>query len=396
MHIDQHYRYSGGTEQYLLSLTKRLEELGHEVIVAYGIKSQDPYHVQGRKEYCIPGIEKVSSFLYRDNSLLKTLTEVIKGENPDVIHVHNVRNFAAIKRCIDLRPTVRFVHDPTLCCFRDWKLLPDLKRICTKRVGINCLFTGCLIRYRETSWSAIAKKHLEIHIHKKLSRIIVASKYMKNLLIQNGIPSEKITILPYFTSMPPVDSLSYPSNENTILYVGLIHLVKGVNYLIAALQYVNSDFKAIFIGQGSYLEEYKRFAKKLGLEDKVRFLGWVPNVELSSYYQQASLLVVPSWWVEAFGIVGVEAMAHARPVIAFNTGGIPDWLVDGETGFLVERGDLQGLAEKISLLLENKELARRMGENGRLKVLRQYQLGTHLDGLIKIYQDCIKGDNDKE
>lgn len=390
LHIDQQYRFSGGTEQYVISVAKRLEELGHEVIIAYGMKSPDTYHVQGRKEYCIPGIEKIPSFfIKRDNSPVKRLTEFIQREKPDVIHIHNVRNFSIIERCIDLKPTIRFAHDPTLCCFQDWKLLPDFRTICTRRVGINCLFTGCLFRYYDTPWNALIKKHREIQIHKQLSKIIVASQYMKKLLIQNGLPSEKITVLPYFTNMAPTeDSLSYPSNENIILYVGLIHFVKGVDYLIAALQHVKTDFRAIIIGQGSYLKEYKKFAQELGVEDRITFMGWIPNEKLGYYYQKASLLVVPSFWIEAFGIIGIEAMAHARPVVAFNTGGISDWLENGETGFLVERGDVQALAEKITLLLENKTLAKKMGEHGRFKTLQQYQLDTHVETLLRIYQDC--------
>ena len=63
MHIDQQYRHSGGAEQYLLSIVKRLEELNHEIVIAYGIKSQSDFQSKGRKEYCIPGIEKIPSFL---------------------------------------------------------------------------------------------------------------------------------------------------------------------------------------------------------------------------------------------------------------------------------------------------------------------------------------------
>jgi glycosyltransferase involved in cell wall biosynthesis len=209
---------------------------------------------------------------------------------------------------------------------------------------------------------------------------------MKRLLIQIGIQSEKIVILPYFTSINPLDSFSYPFNENTILYVGLIHLVKGVDYFLSALKYVKANYKAILIGKGSYMEEYKKFSNELGIQNKVRFLGWVPNEELHYYYQQASLLVVPSMWVEAFGIIGIEAMAHSRPVVAFNTGGIPDWLDNGKTGFLVERGDIQNLANKITLLLKNKELAKKMGENGRREALKKYQLNTHIKELINLYQ----------
>jgi glycosyltransferase involved in cell wall biosynthesis len=390
MYIDQQYRFSGGVEQYVYSVTNGLEQMGHEIIAVYGIKSENTHHFRGRNEYWVPGIEKVPHLFVRNDIALKRVTEIIKSDKPDLIHVHNIRNFAVIKRCSDLAPTIRTVHDPTLCCYRDWKLLPDLNRICTKRVGINCLFTGCLSQYHESPLSAIPKKYKEIKVHKELSRIIVSSNYMKDLLVQNKIPSEKIRILPYFTHTQDLDSPSFPADQNIILYVGLIHLIKGVDKLIAALKHLKKDFKAIIIGQGDYLEQYKNIANELGLEEKIQFIGWVPNEDLSSYYRQASVLAVPSWWAEAFGIVGIEAMANARPVVAFRTGGIPDWLEDRETGFLVERGDIKGLAEKISLLLDNKDLARRMGENGRQKVLAKYQLDTHLNALLKIYQDCIK------
>ncbi len=384
MHIDQQYRYSGGVEQYVYNATKGLEEMGHRIVIVYGVKSEDTHHVRGRKEYCVPGIETIPNLFTRDDSVLKRVTEIIKSEKPDIIHVHNIRNFSVIKRCADLAPTIRTVHDPTLCCYRDWKLLPDLNRLCTKRVGISCLFTGCLRQYHESPLSAIPKKYKELKVHRKLSRIIVSSNYMKDLLVQNKIPSDKIIVLPYFAPSQELDASSFPSNQNIILYVGLIHLVKGVDKLIAALKHVKHDFKAIIIGQGDYLEQYKKFASELGLEEKIHFAGWVPNEELRGYYQDASVLVVPSWWAEAFGIVGIEAMANARPVVAFKTGGIPDWLEDKETGYVVERGNIEELAEKISLLLDNKELARRMGENGRQRVLPKYRLDTHLNKLSDI------------
>ncbi len=92
------------------------------------------------------------------------------------------------------------------------------------------------------------------------------------------------------------------------------------------------------------------------LERGIQFVCWASNEEMSIYYRKASVLPIPSWWAEAFGIVGIEAMSNSRPVVAFRTGGIPDWLGDQETGYLVERGDIKGLADKISLLLDQEDL----------------------------------------
>jgi hypothetical protein len=111
----------------------------------------------------------------------------------------------------------------------------------------------------------------------------------------------------------------------------------------------------------------------------VRFHGFVPSGELKNFYQDASLLAVSSVWPEPFGLVGQEAMFYGLPVVGFDAGGIREWLLDGENGFLVGWKDIDGLALRIEQLLRDKDLGRRLGARGRELVSQQQAISQ---------QDC--------
>jgi glycosyltransferase involved in cell wall biosynthesis len=111
----------------------------------------------------------------------------------------------------------------------------------------------------------------------------------------------------------------------------------------------------------------------------VRFHGFVPSGELKNFYQEASLLAVSSVWPEPFGLVGQEAMFYGLPVVGFDAGGIREWLLHGENGFLVRWKDIDGLALRIEQLLRDKDLGRRLGARGRELVSQQQTISQ---------QDC--------
>jgi glycosyltransferase involved in cell wall biosynthesis len=219
--------------------------------------------------------------------------------------------------------------------------------------------------------------------------MLVASRYMKDLLAFNGIPESKISVLPLFTRLPPMEDIESDSSENIVLFVGLIHPVKGADKLIKALALVKSEFRAHLIGEGPNLEQYRRLAADEGIGDRINFARWVEHDKISQYYAEASVVAVPSWWTEAFGIVGIEAMAHATPVVAFETGGISDWLDDGVTGFLVQRGDIDTLAAKIDALLSDKALASEMGQNAREAAEKKFNREDYLPKLIGVYERVL-------
>jgi glycosyltransferase involved in cell wall biosynthesis len=125
----------------------------------------------------------------------------------------------------------------------------------------------------------------------------------------------------------------------------------------------------------------------MGLSGRIDFKGDRPSPQ--ELYPTARLVVVPSLWPEPFGLVGPEAMAHGIPVVASRVGGIPEWLDDGEVGFLVEPGDVQGLADRINRLLFDRPLARRLGQRARAVAGNRFTVPGYVDRFLDVLKEAI-------
>jgi glycosyltransferase involved in cell wall biosynthesis len=213
---------------------------------------------------------------------------------------------------------------------------------------------------------------------------------MKDVFLQHGFAEEQVEIMWYPTALPPLRDDCDTNGETNIVFLGKINRYKGVDYLLRALSKIRSPFSSYILGDGPCLAKCQRLSRKLGLSGVVRFVGWVPHQEIKRYLQRASVVVVPSIWPEPFGIVGIEAMAYAKPVVAFDVGGIPDWLLDGETGYLVPPKDVTGLAKKIEYLLENPAQARALGAAGRRLVIKRFNKTAHFDRLLSVFQEAAE------
>jgi glycosyltransferase involved in cell wall biosynthesis len=116
-------------------------------------------------------------------------------------------------------------------------------------------------------------------------------------------------------------------------------------------------------------------------EPFINNLGWVKNSDLPALYQKSDICVIPSVWRESLGIVALEAMACSIPVIASDTGGLKQTLIDGVTGYLFPPGDYEKLAEKLDYLLDNQDIRKKMGHEGRKNIEERY----NWDRIIKNY-----------
>jgi len=400
LHINKDYADNGGTEQYLYDLCRALETHGHETVVIYGEKNENTWHVPGRSEYFVPGIHASGS--RANGSYLTSCIDIIERENPDIINFHITFNSDLIERLRQRRPLARSLHSPHLYCLRN-KLFRTTDSVCGLPFGYNCLLNAYLRRCADPRpWNLVSawqRCDRELESNKKVPHTVVFSRYMKECLLQNKFEEDKITVLPYFTNRP-VEIEEYDSSrerlgvdrsrDNLILFVGRITREKGLGYLLRAVKQVSVDYRLLIIGDGWYLNRTKALAKELGLGGRVEFPGWISNEQLGCYYSGCSVLVIPSIWPEPFGIVGLEAMSHAKPVVAFDVGGISEWLKDGETGFLVESKNVRKMAAKIELLLRDKKLAGRMGEKGRVEVAEKFSPARHVSRLIEVYESAIE------
>lgn len=161
---------------------------------------------------------------------------------------------------------------------------------------------------------------------------------------------------------------------------------KGMDTVIQALPgvlRVVPDTYYVIAGDGDDRPRLERMAKDVGVSDRVLFAGARSDEELAGYYAACDVFVMPSRQ-EGFGLVFLEAMAFGKPTIGGNCGGIPEVVADGETGFLVNYGDVDALADRIVALLRDPELCRRLGDAGRRRVASSYTFEQFSGGLTRL------------
>jgi glycosyltransferase involved in cell wall biosynthesis len=114
-------------------------------------------------------------------------------------------------------------------------------------------------------------------------------------------------------------------------------------------------------------------------------MGYVPQEEIARHYRECSVVVMSSVWPEPFGAAGLEGMRFGLPVVAFDAGGIKEWLTDGVNGFLVPWMDRNAYAERLGRLLRDKSFARQMGERGRQTVAECFSFQKYIDKMEGLF-----------
>jgi glycosyltransferase involved in cell wall biosynthesis len=208
---------------------------------------------------------------------------------------------------------------------------------------------------------------------------------MRDELLRNGFAAAQIEIhAPVPRPAPAGDTPSF-GERNLIVYAGQIIRGKGVDVLLESLALVTAPFECVILGDGSQRAACERLSQRLGLAGRVHFAGFVPQARIAGFYREASLSVMSSLWPEPFGATGLEAMRAGLPVVAFNAGGISEWLIDGVNGFLVPWMDRATFAARVDALLLNKALAREQGENGRQLAEKHFNFDSYIGGLERLF-----------
>jgi len=378
----------GGAEQNIYSTAYALKERGHDLFMVYDRVARK------RKAAFTELFQSIFpiSFDQGCEQSVEKYDKVIEEVAPDLIYIHKITSIQLLERIVESDvPTVRMVHDHEMYCMRSYRYSPFSRKICSRKLGPYCVFP-CLAnvkrdRNKKTGFTFVSyrQKRDEVRLTSRLDRILVASEFMKSELQVQGIDLKKIHIFPPVPKIETYDFESSFSEKNIILFVGQIIRGKGVDCLIKSLAQVKNNFKAYIIGSGSHLQYCKSLAGNLGLTDKIEFTGWIDYELLLSHFKEASVFAVPSVWPEPFGAVGLEAFHVGLPVVAFDSGGICDWLTHEKNGLLIDRMDIGAFAGAIDRLLENKELARNLGRKGRQMVNSEYDFEEYIDRIEKLF-----------
>jgi glycosyltransferase involved in cell wall biosynthesis len=392
LQLSKEFSATGGTGLYVSSVSRALAAAGHHVTVIHSDSSPidrspgiDQFHVDEFDAYTGEAAA---------TAVARRVMEIVDRARPDVVHVHGNNNFvlqAALQR---KHPTLKTLHVYDFC--PSGARYHDVGgRTCRHVPGALCVprmaYKRCVTTKRPSTILWLYRRAMDAgRVHGEAAGIIVASAFVRDQALASGYAPDRLHVVPLFVDLPSDPPAPLPTAPR-LLFVGRVTREKGVTRLLHAARRLTGPWTLTIAGDGADLRRVKRLAARLGIADRVEFPGWVGGDRLHALYRNAQVVVVPSIWPEPFGLVGLEAMSHARPVVAFAVGGIPEWLSDGETGFLVPPRDVRSMAARIQQLLDDPTQAARMGLAGRARVERDFVASVHVARVLRIYKQVAAG-----
>lgn len=227
---------------------------------------------------------------------------------------------------------------------------------------------------------------------------LCVSSFIRDRVLAMGFPAERTRVLHTGVDWQAIRPRHAGEEAPVILHVARLVEMKGTQYLVRAFAVLaarNAAVRLVIIGDGPLRRPLEALAARLGLDGRVQFLGALPHAQVLPWMRRAMLLALPSvetptGRVEGLGMVLLEAAATGVPVVASRVGGIPEGLVDGETGRLVPERDVGALAGCIGDLVDQPSLRRRMGAKGRAFVERTFDIRRQNETLERHYDAVLQ------
>ena len=359
-------RIVGGIARVVHDLSKRLIKDGHEVtVVTYRDNADVPEYENDKgvnvyrvDNYMIHPNNFIDWIMQLNFNMLSKATEIINKEGGfDVIHAHDwLVTYAAksLKNAYDI-PIVATIH--------------------ATEAGRNSGIHDETQRYiNDTEWL----------LTYEATEVIVNSNYMKNEIQRLfGLPFDKINVIPNGINLSNFTGIERDydfrrqyamDNEKIILYVGRLVYEKGVQHLIAAMPKILSNYndaKLIIAGRGGMMDELRAEASNLGLNDKIYFTGYLNSKQVQKMYKCADVAVFPSTY-EPFGIVALEAMLAGVPTVVSDVGGLDEIVTHGVDGMKSYAGNPNSIADSVTALLYDHQLATNVSKKAKQKVKDQF------------------------
>lgn len=359
-------RIVGGIARVVHDLSKRLIKDGHEVtVVTYRDNAGVPEYENDKgvnvyrvDNYMIHPNNFIDWIMQLNFNLIAKATEIINKEGGfDVIHAHDwLVTYAAksLKNAYDI-PIVATIH--------------------ATEAGRNSGIHDDTQRYiNDTEWL----------LTYEATEVIVNSNFMKNDLQRLfGLPYDKINVIPNGINLNNFTGIERDydfrrqyamDNEKIILYVGRLVYEKGIQHLIAAMPKILSNYhdaKLVIAGKGGMIDDLKAETSSLGLDNKVYFTGYMDSKKVQKMYKCADVAVFPSTY-EPFGIVALESMLAGVPTVVSDVGGLDEIVTHGVDGMKSYAGNPNSIADSVTALLYDHQLATNISKKARQKVKEQF------------------------
>lgn len=357
--------YIGGIEVHALNLIQALRDRGHTVTV-----------VTSHGSLLLPDCDSVDGIEVHRFRFYEALRE----RRLDIYAAERTR-LSQLKEAVCPNITHVYFPDPSVLFHLRTQSQGQIPAVISIQIALT---TGVQERdslVRKTlcgaNWTVAASGYMLRHARQLAPEINHRSSVIYNCV---DLPAEPPRPLPF---EPP-----------TILCLGRVVRDKGFDVAVAAFSLVRQQIPAVRLvvaGDGPATCELQEQVARAGLNESVDFPGWIVPAQVPALLNTATIVLMPSRWQEAFGIVALQGMQMGRPVIASDVGGLPEVVLDGQTGFIVPKEDPSALASACLRLLSNASLAEQMGIAARTRAQETFSFDRHVDEYEALYDKLISG-----
>lgn len=367
----------GGVETHVQELAKYMVDHGVDVTVLTSRYSREQPKIERREGVKVRRVSTL--FLAFRTPIMPAVHNEILKEDWDIIHSHSPPPFTAY----------------FACTAANTKEVPHvLTYHCDDEIPVPALGPVIVALYRE-SLGRFTLSHSDQVVtttdsYARTSRLVW--RYEPEV-IGNAVDVQRFS--PMVDGAKVREQLGIPPAEEAhmVLYVGRLEPHKGVEFLLEAVPMLRPSAHVVIVGRGPWREALEDSAKRLGVADRVTFAGSVPWPELPQYHRASDMFVLPSISrLEAFGIVGLEAMSSQKPVVLSDIPGVRDVIEDGKEGMRSRPTDPNDIAEKVNTLIDDPVLRLEMGERGRKRVMENFSWDVIGQRYMDLYDRVLDPD----
>jgi len=396
----------GSSVRQMYQHARRLRALGHETVCVSTVRDAadaTPTEIEGMRVHRIHSDYNVrwrGWVSLHNRAIDGPLARILAQERPDVAHAHLVHThlgYHSLTQAARAGAAVVFTaHDVMTFCYQKLTCFHGGEEKAGREWDVTARLSKCVPCQRFRLRPGRNRRILEV-LRRDVDRLTVVSDELGKVLRANDVPVHA-TVHNAIELGPRFDEARVAAfreqlglaGKLVLAIGGRLHSQKGVGKLLEMMAVLKGDYpqlRLIVMGKRDiYDGEFQPQARELGVDDMVVPTGWLDGDELRLAYAACDVFVTPSICFDTFGLVNLEAMEYARPVVATEFGGSKEVVVDGETGFIANPFDVEGYAGRIERLLADGERRRAMGEAGYQRLQQRFTIERLTEEFLEVYE----------